>query len=345
MRRTLKDAKDSRIAEALCICPTDPAFIQYVNEAQEMLLHRGRFWGTVGRWNICVSDGCITLPATLDTIERAAVCHSPVRVRDMWYEFLDNGWGTESQGPGCASCGGAFGCGCSGGAKYRGNFPSFSDIAGTNKKLNLICDLSEDVGKEVLVLGYDQNNNWIRTDQDGVIKDGELVALAQSPGTLTTKFFSSLTDLQPPDDLDGQWWLYEYNTDDTTQRMIGQYQYWETRPSYKRYLFSGICNPTSNGDGDCNKTLVEVLAKLAFVPVKVDTDYLVIGNLKALKEACLAVKFGEPPSDIQRSEACLARAIRELDLELGHQLGAGRQIGINVSGGNIGYAVPVPAFM
>lgn len=342
MRITLGDIRTkSRVPSRLNLCPQDTRVADFVNLAQQRLLTRGRWWSAYARFNICSVNGCITFPGQIASVERAAVCGIPVPVYDMWWEFLESGFGTEGQNTGCTNCGGGFGCGCSYGAKYRGRFPTFDDITGINKKLRLVCDLESDVDKEVLILGYDYLGNWIRTEQSGVVRDGEIVSLSQSPGTLSTKMFSQVTDIQPPDDLDGQWWLYEYNTDTTDLRMLGQYQYWETRPSYPRYLFGGVRANSSNGD--CNKTLIEVIAKLEFIPVVRDTDYLILGNIPAIEEAVEAIKYSEPPCDLVKSEAFLARAIRELDFELDHYLGAGRRIGMNVITQDMG--TPVENFI
>jgi hypothetical protein len=336
MRTTLAQVKASRIPESLNIPPSDSRLVQFINEATQRLLHRGHWWGTVAKYTISTRSGIITLPPQIATIEAAAVSNVPVTVRDFWYEFIANGYGTidESSPSGLNQ------------AVYRGSYCTFSDIAGLNKKLLAICDLASDVGKTVLLLGYDEEGNWIRTTQSGVVADGEVVTLAQTPGTLSTKKFASITDIQAPSDLDGQWWLYEYDTDAATQRLIGQYQYWETHPSYPGYFFPSIGNTA---------TTVEILGKLAFIPVSNDTDYLIIGNLAALKLACMSLKAeeehnwqeadylmnGRPMADGVRRFG----AIQELDAELGHYLGDGRKPAINLVGSGVGSADPVETIL
>lgn len=339
-RTTLYDIRyNSLVPDRLNMRAVDSRIPKYVNAYQQRLLTAGRWWGAYARFHVCSINGCVTMPPQIATVERAAVCGSPVPVHDLWWEFLDNGWGTEAGNAGCASCGGSFGCGCAYGAKYRGNFATFDDLIGINKKLLLVCDLASDVGKQVLALGYDSNGNWVRTSQGGTIKDGELITLAQSPGTQSVTKFSSITDLQPPSTLDGQWWLYEYNVDTTDQRMIGHYQYWETRPSYPRYRFGGICNSETAEEGECNKTLIEVIAKLEFIPVKNDSDYLILGNVPACEYGVEGVKYSMPPADMQKALGLFAMAKEELDKELDHYLGAGRRIGMNIINQNFGMTV------
>lgn len=328
-RTTFSDVQASRIPESLNIGPNDPRLYKYVNEATNRLLKAGKWWGTYARYRLCATAGLITFPKQIATIEAVALCGQPIPVHDMWYEFLANGWGTRRETCGPVEC------------DYRGRYPTFSDIIGTDKKVRALCDVATDVGKTVLVLGYDTNGNWIRTTQGGVILDGEVITFAQSPGTNSTNLFSVVTDLQPPSNMDGQWWLYEYNTTDTTQRLIGQYNYDDLRPSFARYLFPSLRNCTNNA---CAATLVEAICKLDFIPVKRPTDYLLIGDINALKFGCMAVKAAEE-NRYTDDTTLMNKAVLELDNELDHQLGAGRRIGVNVMGLNIGQVDPIPTLI
>ncbi len=332
MRFTLKDLKNSRVPAALGISPDDSRLVAWLNEATERLLYTGKWWGTVARFRMCASDSCLTLPAQIATIEAVNICGQPTTVRDFWYEFLENGPGSAEGRPNGPVINGG-GVGCMDAAIMRGNYPTFSDIHGIDKKLNFICDLASDSCLSVLALGYDQNQNWIRTLQNGVYKDGEIIRLAQGTGTNSVNLFSSVTGIQLPDTLQGQVWLYEYNTTSTTKRMIGHYQYFETNPSYARYYFPGICN--RNTTDACQMTRVEVMGKLAYIPVKQDTDYLIIGNIPALKEMMKAIKKSENEADGVASNRILlsgeAVATKLLDSQLDHHFGSGRKMGMTIT--------------
>lgn len=224
-------------------------------------------------------------------------------------------------------------------AIFRGYFCVFADIipTGNNKKVNLVCDLASDVGKDVLLLGYDANGNWIRTDQGGTILDGELVPLAQGAGTTSTNFFSSLTGVQLNVARDGQVWAYEYDTDTTTKRMIGQYQSFETNPDYARYYFPGIQTGSAvSNNGSCTQTLVEAIVKLNFWPVKVATDYLCVPCIPALKEMLQALNDAEnEPDGIKKKQLIAAGVISAraiLDKQLQHFTGDGNEITMSVTG-------------
>jgi len=323
MRTTLADIRASRIPESVNCTPTDSRILQYINEATERLLLQGHWWGTTAKYAINVTSGSITLPRQIATIEKVAVSNQPIPVRDFWYEWLENGLGTRETTSGTDEC------------LFQGRWPTISDIVPTGKQVNLICDVVADVGKEVLILGYDDSGNWIRTEQDGVMADGEVIALAQTPGTNSTHNFSSVTDIQAPDDLDGQWWLYEYDTDTDAVRMIGEYDYDETRPSFARYLIPSLGSGT---------TLVEALVKLDFIPVRVDTDYLLIGNIPALKHMCMAIK-AEEDKEYKTALLLEAKALKALNDELSHYLGDGRTPSINVVGSGAVTGEPIETLM
>lgn len=345
MRFTVADIKNSRVPPSLGVGPDDPRLLMWLNEATERLLYTGKWWGTVARFRMCASDSCLTLPAQIATIEAVNTCGQPTAVRDFWYEFLDNGWG--SVGREGNHGGNGTGGGCMNAAIMRGNYPTFSDIHGVDKKLNFICDLASDSCCSVLALGYDQNQNWIRTLQDGVYKDGEVIRLSQGTGTNSVNIFSSVTGIQLPDTLQGQVWLYEYNTTTTTKRMIGHYQYFETNPSYARYYFPGIC--ARNTTDTCNLARVEVVGKLAYIPVKQDTDYLIIGNIPAMKEMMKAIKKAENEVDGVASNQILLSgekmAIMLLDSQLDHHFGSGRKMGMNVTSTATEMAEPINNFI
>lgn len=315
----LIDTKNSRMPAACGLCSSDPRFTQLVNESVQMLLPKGHWWGTCNRYKICATDGCITLPSKIATADLSSVCGEAVPTRDFWYELLENGIGVRS-----VNCG-------TNEAIMRGVFPVFSDIRGsTPKKLIFQCDLLVDVGKHVLVLGLDNNNNWIRTMQNGIMADGEVILLAQSPGTTSVNNFSKITAIQFLDTMSGQSWLYELNTSTNAIRQIGHYDYWDVLPAFQRYLYTGIpCNPSV-------PILVEIVGKLAFIPAVNDNDFLMIGNLPAIKFMGQAIVKSDREDDMTKKEAIIASgyklAANELNAELDHYLGSGRRIGIVVEG-------------
>lgn len=291
---------------------------------------RGKYWGTYARYNVALSSQYLTLPPYIDTIEKVAESTVPLTLRGIWHEFNANGYGTRDVEP--TGWHSAEEC------LYRGNYPVIDDIA-TAGTLTLKCDLASDEDKEVLLLGLDENGNYIRTTQNAAIADGEVVAISQA-GTSTSKQYSKVLGIQAPSNLDGQWWLYLGAVVGGT--LLGTYQYWDTSPSWKRYLVPFISGTTDS---------VVLIGKKAFIPVSRDTDYLVVGNLDALKLAGLAIIAEEQHN---WSEANLLwnggtdkrgnkiiGAMQELDYELGHHLGDGEVPTITVMGSSTAYLEPL----
>lgn len=342
-RITYKDFQNSRIPAAAGQCPTSAKLLSWLQEAEERLLYEGKWWGTYSRVRICATDGCITLPAGLDTIEAVAQCRQPLTLRDVWFEYIEQGIGIRGD------------CSCLPEAIMRGYYPTFRDISGADKKLLFVCDLSQDVGQTVRAFGYDENNNWIRSLESGSYVDGELITLAQSPGTQSTHIFSSLTDIQFTETRSGQVWLYSYSTTDTTQIMLGHYQYNESNPSYARYFMPSVQSSINGGGGNCcggtivtsgttttcSTVQLDMVCKHALVPVVNLTDYLNIQCLPALKEMIIAIKNAENEEEGTKANliisAGLATAKSILDKQLAHFLGP-VQRGIVLQGsGGAGY--------
>lgn len=319
MRRTVADAKNpliSRIPSVLNVSPTDSRLLRYINSATQRLLFSRKSWGTYGRFRLCITNGCVVFPRQFAAIEAADVCGQSLPIRNEWFEFMDSGPGIQ----GDCSVESTVGCGngCAGVQLFdRGTAVAFEDIRGVNKKIRVYADVTEAADAKILLQGYDENSQWIRTLVSGVWVDGEYVLLSTTP-QLSTKLFSSLTGVQKPI-TKGTIRLYEYNTDTTAQRAIAIYEPGETRPSYRKSLISGVSIPT--GD-DCGTTTLTVMAKLDFVPVSQDTDWLLIGNLEALTEGCQAVKKLEN-NLFEEAEAYEQLAFRQLERELRHHLGRG----------------------
>ena len=81
------------ISKILSMASTDSRVVNYINEAQERLLYKGKWPGTYARYRITTDDGQITWPRQLETIEAVAVCDVPGTIRNRWFEFLESGPG------------------------------------------------------------------------------------------------------------------------------------------------------------------------------------------------------------------------------------------------------------
>lgn len=316
MRTTLADIRETNIPQVLGLCPTDTSgrLQRYLNEAVVRLLPRGQWRGTVVRYRICTSANCITWPRQVESIIAFAICDSPGEIRSHWYEFL-------GYGPGMASADW-----CSGSKLIdRGLAVAFDDICGENKKIRVYCDLPADEGKTVLLQGWDQYRNWVLTDSGDTI--GEEVTMAM-PYVDTTKIWmpAGLSNVQKPI-TKGNVRLFTIDTVTGLQAPLAIYEPDETRPEYRRSFVPGIhtdfhcCNDGETPD-DCEDKTITVLAKLKFIPVRLETDYLLIGNYAALKDMCQAIKKREN-NLIAEALAYEASAVAELERELSNFHGDG----------------------
>jgi len=240
-------------------------------------------------------------------------------VRNRWFEFLESGPGilesTDSIGLQLID---------------QDVAVSFSDIAGTGKKLRLYpstLTATPDTGTKVLLQGYDDDGAWIRTQDGSNYVDGEYVTMTASY-VETTNNFSSLSGVQKPD-TKGNVTVKEYNVSAETVRTIAEYEPLENLPTYRRSMIPGISTSTT----------ITVTGKLRFIPAQNDTDWLHINNQPALKLMVMAVRK-EENNILDEAMAYEARALQTLQDQLMHFLGDGavnapRMTGTATWGGGI----------
>ncbi len=326
MRKTLQDAYDFGIPKVLSLCAGDEAR-RIINEGQQILLNRGLWWGCYQKYRVCVSSGCLTWPRQVASILSMTVCGQPVKQRNEWFEYLENGWGMRNQD----SCDGqnfnrAEGIGVC----------SFEDMAADGSEQIYVESSAPEADETwILLLGYDNSGRWVRFfDVDlGEWHDGEYVAISAGGAYSATKF-SSLTAVQK-DPSRGVVRLFKYNPDTVATTLMAVYDPDETNPSYRRTFLPGL----TASDGECGTTAVTIMAKMEFIPVKNLKDFLLIGNLPALKLACMSVDKKEkglyPEAEIlmegrmDRDGKRYGGAIQLMEQELEHYLPANIAMPVN----------------
>lgn len=300
-RPTLADAKarSSGIERVLGLCADDPRFTDYVNMGLRTLLNRGRWWGTYERRVLCVSNGCLTWPRDVASIELTALCKSPIPIANQWYEFLGMSDGIR---PNDCSCGGVM-------MYDRGMSATFSDLSGA-KILRLYYTVASDIGKKVRLFAKDANGVVIRTIIDGVMQDGFELTLA-SPFVESAFTVTGAITLQKPktDDL-----IRLFSVDTAgTQTALGIYQATETKPWYRRSFLDGLSHACCSSG--CTDKQVNAIVKLEFIPVELDSDWLIIPNLDAIRYMIQSIKHREQDDAAKAVESEKA-AIRELNHDL-----------------------------
>ncbi len=311
------------VAEVLSLCDDDPRVLSYTNRATERLLYRGKWKGTILRYQVCVTAGCVTWPRNIETIEKAAICNRPVNSRNKWYEFLGAGPGVLSgQNIGIETF------------VDQDEVCAFDDVRGTGKKLAVYCDRREDAGKYINLQFYDGGAQWVTSTFGGEVIDGEQIALAPAFATYVTTVNTCMANglVRVVKDLTvGTVRLYEYDTVALTYRPLGYYENDELVPLYRRSLI-----PCLSGGGTCcpaptatSPVSVTVMAKLRFIPVLKDTDFLVISYPDAIRLAAQAV-LKEENGKIQEADAYWGMAFACLNDQLSHHEGSGATVPIQI---------------
>lgn len=315
---TFGEAKDE-LAETLGMNVTDRRVMLYANRACRRLVDRGKWVGTTLRYQFCSNDGFITLPREIDTVELFALNTRPLEVRNEWYEMNENG-------PGILN---SENCQFGGMLIDRGTACTFDDITrgtGILHKLQIVALVNEVNGAKITVRGYDNNNNWIRTQVAGQWIDGEQIVLktvAQQALVLSVNMFSAVVEIIKPV-TNGNIEIFEWDTVTAEQvKKIGIYEPDETLPVYRRYVVPGLENDTP--DPQCSDGIskaVTVYCKLRCEPVANDNDFFLIGNLSALCYGAMAIKKEkqELPDEALK---WWSMAVKALELELASYLGDG----------------------
>lgn len=318
-RLTLAQVRASNIPKAVGRCATDPTFLDWLNEAQDRLVTAGGDTGWWGGWARMVfnvnreSNPYITTPRDVARLINIDVCKHPVRIQNEFYEFLEAGIGL--QAPDCAQNR------CAVPQAYdRGTFPTFLDhIPGDVVRVTL-TDLL-DIGKTVLIQGTDNNDNKIYSEVNGVQVSGVQVVLA-APFTDTDMSFTRITGIQK-EITTAPVAFYSADQFAGDQTLILTMEPGETVANYRRYFLNGMPKNCCNPPGDTDTFQVAAMAKLELIPVKVDSDYLLIQSLPALKAECQVVRY----SEMDTADSAQLRifnhkeAIRHLNGQLVHYLG------------------------
>lgn len=306
----LSEAKEEiGVPEISPYCGSDSRLVQLINEATRRLLKRGKWVGSYMRYRINAEDGYITWPRQIETIEAFTYCKTPGIIRNDWYEFLGGGPGLMTSSDNLYRT-----------LIDRGTAPMHDDITGgvVNRKLRVYADVEEDADQVINFRGFDENGNWIRTEVSGAWIDGENVAIPTNPASpvLSANFFTSVTSVQKPV-TNGSLRVYEYNnTTAANVKQVAYYEPGEKNPAYRRSLIPGLLNMAEC----CEVRQVDVQAMLRFIPVVNDNDWIMLGDLDALKLACQAV-VRERAGLQGEAEGYWGKAVRELQLALSRYLG------------------------
>ncbi len=335
-RLRLLDFRLSRGPQLVGICQGIAILFEKLpSDAQERIINdRGAgnegWWGAWAKvaYNVARAHPYITTSRYVSRLEYLDVCKRPVPIQNEFEEFLEFGIGLQPRN--------ACNPGCRFPQNYdRGLFPTFIDIAPTNKTLRVFMTDPGDVGKRVLIQGLDSQGEIIFS-QDGLQPTvGEFLML-QMPFSQFPLEISQITGIQK-DVTIGVVRFYEVDLTTGDMVLLLTMEGSETVASYRRYFLDGLpLNCCDNNPQAGTSAQVVGMAKLELIPAQQDSDWLLIQSLEALISECQSIRFDgmDSPGADQKSAMKHHQAIGFLNGQLTDKLGKTRPAAIVKPFGN-----------
>lgn len=358
--KTLLDAKNSTIPNAIGINPCDPQFVSYINEAQERLAQAGKWWGSYQRMQVCATAGCIVWPREVMTVEGINVCNFSIPLRNGFYEFQENVRAPSSRD-----------CNAQRILIDRGVTPLFRNIL-VASNIRLYPTDTSDEGKSIILQGFDSNGIPIRTNRGTVEApdwiDGEEVVLTSPFAVSSNQFMPGGLRAVQKEATNNR--VLVFGWDGTTESPLATWQPSETAPSYRLTYMTRFPDSRETSTSDCcaesaclndaqipNVTgevttnivigtdegvaigtdegvligvgtsvsetttftcsgpSIVAMVRRQFIPALVDTDWLYISNIPALKFAVMSIRR-EEANEAAQAERFWGMAIRTLRNEI-----------------------------
>lgn len=219
------------VERAVGNCDAD-VILDRISRAVEILCTESDWDPTLGFVDICVGcDNCVTLPDEVEAILAVNIGGSPAQGHDKWFQFHLNGPG--------------IGCGetCNFDWIDRGQFPTITDPTEPFRVIAFL-ETALDNNIKVRVYGYDTDNKWITTIEDGESVDGFLVPtvfgveVPNPDAPLVSRITRVSKDLSK-----GYVRLSTLDNDsaENSGLLLGYYRPYETEPLYRRVRLSKSC--------------------------------------------------------------------------------------------------------
>lgn len=254
---------DLKSAEILGTCD-DRTVFNRLTDAQKLLANKGKIDPLIGEMDLCVCDGCVTLPAEVDVPIAVNVAGQPTLIRDEWFQYHIGGTGSQAYADWKYT-------------DYLGTVCTFRDPSGP-VKLVAEVESAKDSNTPLRVFGWDENGKRIYTpDENDNLQDGFLVptVFGFSQPNPAAPFIARIDRVQKVV-TNGFIRLLAVNSDGSPHTLIGHYRPNETNPRYSRIRV-----------GD--KKWVRLKYKKRDFEVRSTSDWINIENREAILLACKAV--------------------------------------------------------
>jgi len=329
-RLRLYDIRMSGFPEAIGLCRGRvPEIADAVNEAEVALLNckevgEEGWWGTYAeiafQMNRCIPE--VVLPREVARLEMIDVCGRPVALNNQFWEYLRFGNGRMREG--CEE-GGRRRRHLRTAAYTRNNAVTQTELFPAPQLLSVFISNPEDVGKRILIAGLDQTGTPIYT-QDGLNQvTGQFVTFAL-PFATSPQQFSRITAIQK-DITAGQVQVFQADPVTGAQVLLLTMEPSEQTAWYRRYLLQPLpwncCDNQPPGPPAQSLVQITAIAALEHIPVKVDTDYLLIQEPRALKLEAQAHRMSrnDSPAAMAQAMAYHKEAVRLLIGQCSRYLG------------------------
>lgn len=274
MRLNFAQIKNT-IGQPINLCADSPDLLSMFNQATETLWPITVFPGKV-RWysvaltpDACNNTLCVVWPRRIETVEKIAICSWPIGIRPEWFEFSENGMGIMTNDT------------CDRLLLDRGEVCVINDIPGTTSKIKVIPNVTEAAGIQILVQGYDENGDWIRTQVSGTWVDGEYIDINIAAPATSVNYFTKVTSVIKPL-TNGNIKMYSIEDTTLTTVLLGDYEPDELTPTYRKSILTGVA---PNG---CDR--IDALVSCRFIPIQGnDNDPVLPACIPALQTMLIAI--------------------------------------------------------
>jgi hypothetical protein len=191
-----------------------------IGDAVELLANKGEVDPLVGYVDLCVSGQCVTLPREVETVLAINLDGHPTIGRNPLFSFHLNGPGD-------------FFTRCKSFTEL-GQFPTYRDMH-CPSQLIAFLDNEEDNGSELWVFGYDWENKPLRTQINGVWRDGILIptVLGYSLPETGAPVVARITAIRKSRTV-GNVRLSSFENSSSTGTLLGIFEPDEVSPLYRR---------------------------------------------------------------------------------------------------------------
>lgn len=238
-----------------------------LTDAVRLLNNKGIDDVNLGGMDICLCNGCASLPRDVGTVLGINVGGQPTLIRDQWYQYHINGGGSTD----CTSCNFS---------DELGEFCTYRDPSGPCY-LQAEVTSSKDNNKKLRVFALDASGNKIFSSAPGgVLQEGFLVPLVYGFSNRNPNIpaISSIYRISKEMTHDYVRLIAVDASTGLSMTKIGEYEPSETLPSYRRIRVP-------------NKSWVRIKYKKKDLKLTSQSDFINLDNDEVLRLACRAVKF------------------------------------------------------